>query len=92
MPPREYTEREWRNMKLDLVSTLADKRVYRPESLRTIEQMRSWFAAADTDIVVDLTEEVVFGEEFPVEYVTEARQSVWLTERWTNELFDTQRD
>lgn len=63
----EYTEMEWRTLTLDLVTQLALRGVYRPDSMRVAE-LRPWFAEADHDVVPDLVAELVAEPDCPVEY------------------------
>lgn len=74
----EYTETEWRILKVDLVTQLALKGIYRPKSLQ-IAELRTWFAEADFDIVPALVAGLVADDDCPLAYAG-SDDAVWLTD------------
>lgn len=90
MPPPDYTDDEWRMLRLDLIRQLTVRGAYRPAALPRRE-IRTWFAESDRDAVARLLSELDADDDCPVELVGTDDAAVWLTSPEAAERFLSER-
>jgi len=86
MDHRNKRERR-KYLKEDLLQCMLGDNIIIPEEIYIDEIAEEWFSHQETDLAVEIVEELVSNKDCPLEYSAGRRNQVWLLDREDTEEF-----